>query len=234
MFGGANIALAEESGVFVGAEIGYGAGKFETKVTTTSEELKKVLGTNSAALRYDGAGVKYGVVVGYKQFFTPYLGLRYYANASLTHTNLKNDNYKNSSWKQKVDGTLINYGANVDFLANFVANESLDFGAFLGLGIGGNTWMSEDLDEFEDREVASVGNAINEEWKLTRTGFDIALNVGLRANIATHHGIELVARVPFLGTTLLDKKASLGNQSASVKSVLHQPFSVTARYTFSF
>ena len=222
LLGGANIALAEESGVFVGAEIGYGAGKFETKVT---------LPTGSDRLKYDGGGVKYGVVVGYKQFFTPYLGLRYYANVSIMHGNLENDAYAGTYWKQKVDGTLVNYGANVDFLANFVANETLDFGAFLGLGIGGNTWISDDLDDFEDREVAQVAGAFNQTWKLTRTGFDLSLNVGLRANIAKHHGVELVAKVPFLETTLLDKKIP---NMGSVKNTLHQPFSVTARYTFSF
>ena len=221
LLGGANIALAEESGVFVGAEIGYGAGKFETKVT---------LPTGSDRLKYDGGGVKYGVVVGYKQFFTPYLGLRYYANVSIMHGNLENDAYAGTYWKQKVDGTLVNYGANVDFLANFVANETLDFGAFLGLGIGGNTWTGRDLDDHEDY-LNGIARNLNTSVSLSRTGFDLSLNVGLRANIAKNHGVELVAKVPFLATTLLDK--TIPNM-ANVKNTLHQPFSVTARYTFSF
>ena len=118
----------------------------------------------------------------------------------------------------------------MDFLANFVANETLDFGAFLGLGIGGNTWTGRDLDDHEDY-LNSIARNLNTSVSLSRTGFDLSLNVGLRANIAKNHGVELVAKVPFLATTLLDKTIpNIGN----AKNTLHQPFSVTARYTFSF
>ena len=221
----ATSAFAEESGVFLGAEIGYGGEKHETKTAVIIAQ---------ATLKHDGGGIKYGVVVGYKQFFTQYFGLRYYANVSIMHGNLKNDDYIGTIWKTRLNGNLINYGANVDFLANFVANETLDFGAFIGLGIGGNTWSSKDLDDFEDREVATVAQAVGQIWKLSKTSFDLSLNVGLRTNIATHHGIELVAKVPFLETKLLDKSVSMNGNSGSVKSTLTHTFSVTARYIFSF
>lgn len=229
----ATSAFAEESGVFLGAEIGYGGEKHETKTAGIITQAF-ANGATSATLKHDGGGVKYGVVVGYKQFFTQYFGLRYYANVSIMHGNLKNDDYIGTIWKTRLNGNLINYGANVDFLANFVANETLDFGAFIGLGIGGNTWSSKDLDDFEDREVATVTQAVGQIWKLSKTSFDLSLNVGLRTNIATHHGIELVAKVPFLETKLLDKSVSVNGNSGSVKSTLTHTFSVTARYIFSF
>lgn len=229
----ATSAFAEESGVFLGAEIGYGGEKHETKTAGIIAQAF-ANGATSATLKHDGGGVKYGVVVGYKQFFTQYFGLRYYANVSIMHGNLKNDDYIGTIWKTRLNGNLINYGANVDFLANFVANETLDFGAFIGLGIGGNTWSSKDLDDFEDREVATVAQAVGQIWKLSKTSFDLSLNVGLRTNIATHHGIELVAKVPFLETKLLDKSVSVNGNSGSVKSTLTHTFSVTARYIFSF
>ena len=221
----ANNAIAEESGVFLGAEIGYGAGKFENKLSIAGQ---------SENAKYDGGGIKYGFVAGYKQFFTPYLGLRYYANVGITHATVKSNSVADAyGWKDKVDGTLINYGANVDFLANFVANETIDFGAFIGLGIGGNTWTGRDLDDHEDY-LNSIARQAGTSVSLSKTSFDLSLNVGLRTNIATHHGIELVAKVPFLETKLLDKTITMQGASLNIKNTLHQPFSVTARYTFSF
>lgn len=217
--------FAETSGVFLGAEIGYGAGKFENKITTN--------GANQNA-NYDGGGIKYGVVVGYKQFFTQYLGLRYYANLGITHAKLESNSVATGyGWKDRVYGTLVNYGANVDFLVNFVSNESLDFGAFLGLGIGGNTWTGRDLDDHEDY-LNGIAQQLGTSASLTRTGFDLSLNVGLRTNIATNHGIELVAKVPFLQTKLFDKTIANAGVNLNIKNTLHQAFSVTARYTFSF
>ena len=222
----ATSAFAEESGVFLGAEIGYANAKFENKLSA--------VGLSESA-KYDGGGVKYGIVVGYKQFFTQYLGLRYYANVGIAHATIKSNSVADAyGWKDRVDGTLINYGANVDFLGNFVSNETLDFGGFIGLGIGGNSWNGRDLDDHEDYLNGLAGGGIS----LSKTSFDLSLNVGLRANIATHHGIELVAKVPFLETKLLDKTVSttLNGQNANVnvKNTLHSPFNITARYTFSF
>lgn len=122
----------------------------------------------------------------------------------------------------------------MDFLANFVSNESLDFGVFLGVGIGGNTWMGRDLDDYEDY-LNRIANLVGTSVSFNKTGLDLSLNVGLRTNIAKHHGIELVAKVPFLKTTLLNKTFTAPTGTSHVlKDTLHQAFSVTARYTFSF
>lgn len=39
---------------------------------------------------------------------------------------------------------LLNYGANIDFLANVLVSESVDLGGFVGLGIGGDSWFGGD------------------------------------------------------------------------------------------
>ncbi|MGX3011947.1 outer membrane beta-barrel protein [Helicobacter sp. 23-1044] len=167
------------------------------------------------------------------------MGLRYYANVGITHATLKSNAVAQGyNWKDRVEGTLINYGANVDFLANFVANETMDFGGFIGLGVGGNSWSGQDLDEHEDY-LNSLAQNITAPVSLAKTGFDLSLNVGLRANIAKNHGVELVAKVPFLKTTLLDRSISVkingnGGGNVKVRNTLHSPFSVTARYVFSF
>lgn len=63
---GSGIANAEESAVFAGVEVGYAASAFENKITVSATGFNQ-----SQSAKYSGDGVKYGLVVGYKQFFTP-------------------------------------------------------------------------------------------------------------------------------------------------------------------
>ncbi|MGX2982498.1 outer membrane beta-barrel protein [Helicobacter sp. 23-1045] len=204
IFCSVNIAFAEESGVFAGFEIGGGETKLEYKVID-------IEGNKDGDKEYY-SGINYGFVAGYKQFFTPYLGLRYYANLGIHH-NLKN--FTGTSYRQI---TLINYGANVDFLGNFVSSESLDFGGFVGLGVGANSLVGEFFKGFKENG-----------WDLT--GVDLSLNVGLRANIATNHGLEVLAKVPFLPVKIIDGKI---DGVSSYKYTFGQTYSVLARYTISF
>ena len=133
LFSGANVAFAEESGGFVGFGIGGGGTQFEIKGID-------VYGENAGGKEKLG-GINYGFVGGYKQFFTPYLGLRYYANLDLHH-NLK------KFGSERADIILINYGANVDFLGNFVSTEFVDFGGFVGVGIGANSITGKYINDY--------------------------------------------------------------------------------------
>ena len=146
------------------------------------------------------------------------------------HHNLKkftgtNDEGVNESYRPDI--TLINYGANVDFLGNFVSSESVDFGGFVGVGIGANSITGKFI-----KDNVKVYEGEN-GWKFTDTGFDVWLNVGLRTNIATYHGLEVVARVPFLPVKMIDEKAVAG-EHGSYKITFKQDYSIMARYTFSF
>lgn len=187
-----NLASAETSAPFVGVELGYGEGRVNTDI---------------AYLR----GVQYGITAGYKQFFMPYVGLRYYANFSVMHASGGYDKDGNDiATLDKKTTSLLNYGVNVDFLANFVASEDFDFGAFVGVGVGAYTWLKTGYLEKSGIESSKL------------TALDVALNVGLRTNIAKNHGIEVLGRVSFL-----DAKPISG-------LTLSHPYSVTARYTYSF
>lgn len=190
---------AESSAAFVGVELGYGEGRVNTDI---------------AYLR----GVQYGITAGYKQFFMPYVGLRYYANFSVMHAPgvYNKDGNENPDYEKKTT-SLLNYGVNVDFLANFVAGEDFDFGAFVGVGVGAYTWLKSGY-----LEIAPS------EWKLTH--LDVALNVGLRTNIAKNHGIEVVGRVSFLDGNVYSAVINGTNTGLDVS----HPYSVTARYTYSF
>lgn len=206
LFGGANIALAEESGAFFGIGIGGGG---TTLVKDSNEEIhKETLG-----------GINYGIIDGYRQFFTPNLGLRYYINLDLHHNLAKSS------------GTLYNimiidYGINVDFLWTPISSESLDFGAFIGIGIGGNTIIGKPI--------------------ATNTTFGSAINVGLRANIATNHtikhGIEVAVRVPVLPQLYNESpskelpgisKEELNRDYNKQSQRYSQKFSVILRYVLS-
>ena len=194
-----NLASAESSAPFVGVELGYGEGR---------------VNTDQVYLR----GVQYGITAGYKQFFMPYVGLRYYANFSVMHAPGGYDKDGNDiATLDKKTTSLLNYGVNIDFLANFVAGEDFDFGAFVGVGVGAYTWLKSGYLE----------NAPS-DWKLTH--LDVALNVGLRTNIAKNHGIEVVGRVSFLDGNVY---STTFNGTTSTLKVSH-PYSVTARYTYSF
>ena len=55
-------SFAEESGAFVGVGVGYGGSQVKS----------------GEKMNLDG--ISYEIIAGYKQFFTPSFGLRYYAN----------------------------------------------------------------------------------------------------------------------------------------------------------
>ena len=216
--------FAETSGAFLGLGVGYGNIKLQDKFDDHND-----IGGGSYKQTEKANGVSYGFVVGYKQFFNDYLGLRYYANLDLTHGKFKSESPDGT--KNSHNTTFINYGVNVDFLGNFVSNESLDFGGFIGLGIGGNTIKDKYLDDIKKAyEEAGITS------KLKTTGFDIALNVGLRTNIATNHGVEVAFRVPFLPITVANKSAvdELGTDLGKFKATLGQDVRFLARYTYSF
>ena len=199
--------VAEESGVFVGLGLGYGGSSAKSEVSSDILSAKETA---------NGSGLNYGLVAGYKQFFTDSFGLRYYANIDYNSSKIKVDT-------EKVALNAINYGVNVDALYNFVSSDGMDFGAFLGLGLGANTWSGKAVDGFKEQTKDSGK-------KVSTTGFDLALNAGLRGVFAKQHGVEIFARVPFIATTMLDIK----DDTMSVKTSASRNYNAGVRYTFSF
>ncbi|WP_334083291.1 outer membrane beta-barrel protein [Helicobacter typhlonius] len=177
--------MAEESGLFVGFGTGYG--QSEIKTDSTKQKLD---------------GVSFETIVGYKSFFTPAFGLRYYINFAYANAEVEND------LKPKI---IMNYGLNIDALYNVIANANANFGVFVGVGAGANTWAAKN----------------NEDFK-AKTGFSAALNAGLRTQFGKHHGIEIVARVPFVDTKLENNRITGEEQTGS------HIYNVGARYILSF
>ena len=123
---------------------------------------------------------------------------------------------------------LLNYGANIDFLANVLVSESVDLGGFVGFGIGGDSWFGKGVDY--QLEIWQPN-----DWQIkNKTMFNVWINVGIRANIAKNHGIELVARAPLLKAKLLDNYTSAALQTMRVKVTLKGIYTISVRYAFSF
>lgn len=198
---GANITFAEDSSAFIGVGIGGGG---------TAFGIDKVKQSRS--------GLSYGFVIGYKKFFNEYLGLRFYANLDLHH-NMS----KLSGEDKTLKAIFVNFGVNMDFLANFISNESLEFGAFAGTRIGATKITGKDIED-------SKNSAEKLGVKFIDTALDVALNVGLRTNIATNHGIEIALQVPFLPVELMSENAG----TTTYKVTFGQEYSILARYTFHF
>lgn len=216
-----NIVFAEENGVIVGTNAGYGV-----VVMQTDFDLAKASGELlSGGMNY-GAGI-----VGYKHFFTPHFGMRYYANLSALRALNATALMQTNTSKQQI--TLLNYGANADFLWNFVANERFDFGIFVGLGIGGDTILGVDLDNYLQDFLETLPNR---NLELRKTNFNAWLNVGIRANLSKHrakyHDIEIFARLPFLRDGLLDK--SFDTNAFRIKTTINNSYNIGIRYRVSF
>lgn len=228
----ANLAFAEESGIFLGANVGYGDMSMRTDMTFTDANGYITAYKGKLA---NGGGVNYGIVVGYKQFFTPHLGLRYYASFSALHATLSPtalmERHAGIITKQKI--TLLNYGANVDFLGNFIANRVIDFGAFVGVGIGADSLLGTDFDNYPKAFVAKNGIP-NTAWSPKRTHFSAWANVGLRANLSKYHSVEIFARVPFVANVILQKRENIVGAEWSVKTTITNRYNVGIRYGFSF
>ena len=254
----ASVALAEESGVFWGLGIGYGNVKSSANRYGVYEYKKQVV--YDTTIKHNSNGVSYGVVAGYKQFITESVGFRYYANVDLTHANAISiagtPNSLPDGQFHQFQTKLINYGVNIDFLGNFVSTNSFDFGMFLGFGIGANTIngkYADSLQQHKDEYIQQTGGSLNLiSDKVKTTSLDIALNVGLRANIAKYHGIEVAVRVPFMPIKTLDagmrydiavghytniagQRVDIYTEGKAIsKATISQNFRVLARYTFSF
>ena len=128
----------------------------------------------------------------------------------------------------------------MDFLGNFLSTENMDIGGFLGIGLGANSLTGPDVKN-QRNSVKQIANqakqgGANVDVSTPAATFDVALNVGLRANLAKHHGVEAVARVPFLPATIADLsiKDPTSGASESLNYSVRSTWSLNVRYTYSF
>ncbi|TLE02057.1 outer membrane beta-barrel protein [Helicobacter japonicus] len=199
-------SLAEESGVFVGVGAGYGVANIKEQILISSSSESRVDSQDK--------GAAYEILAGYKHFITPHLGFRLFAN--FIYTDAK---HKDSQSGESRRANVMSYMINFDALYNFIASSNTNFGVFVGIGAGANTWGGKAFDE--------IPSSI-----MTKTSFDFALNFGLRSVIARHHGIEIAARMPFEEQYIVNDTIPGSNIYMNLRGAYK--YSVSARYIYNF
>lgn len=213
----ASTALAEESGAFIGVQGAYGSGEIEAETGTAVNDALAAAAAaaggnyvSSSSEPVEFGAFRYGLVVGYKQFFTERLGLRYYG--MLDYGTYIHEEDLPGGGTASAEFNTLNVNANVDVIFNFIASSNFDFGIFGGVSLGYTNHSPQD------------SGSSSEESKSTG-GFDAGINLGVRTNIAGHHGIELFGRVG-----LTEQK----DEGKLITVKYFQPYAVGLRYTFSF
>lgn len=198
-------SLAEENGVFVGVGAGYGVANVKEQYLSQ---------TYSHYIDSKEKGAAFEILAGYKHFITPYLGFRLFANFIYTDGKHKSEN------GGSVKANVMSYMINFDALYNFIASSSTNFGVFVGIGAGANTWGGKAFDK------------IPSNMPTTKTSFDFALNFGLRSVIARHHGIEFAARMPFEEQYIVNDTIPGSDMYMNLRGAYK--YSVSARYIYNF
>ena len=228
---GASSALAETSGAFAGVQFGFGG-------ANTKNELCE-LGAGMSVCKTDSksaSALRYGFLAGYKQFFTENFGLRYYGVVDYG-ADFKIDNALEGGGGEMIKFSpkisALNLSANVDALYNFISNDSLEFGAFGGLSLAYASYKAKNaLWDLTPIMTMVDSKPAFKDFKLS--GFDMGVNVGVRAQIVQKHGVELYGRFAFMENkkeeTLFEEED--GKMTQTFKA--SQPYQVGLRYTFSF
>ena len=119
-------------------------------------------------------GVNGGLLAGYKHFFSPKFGLRFYGLFDFSH-------YENADSILARRFQSYNLNFNADLLYNFYEKNGSNVGVFGGVSVGAARYMSS------GRHLA--------------TDMDLGLNFGFRFGLNKHHSIEFFNRVGGFFTT---------------------------------
>ena len=228
---GASSALAETDGAFVGVQLGFGGANTANEVCS-SAGIISICNTDSKSAN----ALRYGFLAGYKQFFTEKFGLRYYGVVDYG-ADFKIDNAIEGAGGEMIKFSpkisVLNLSANVDALYNFISNDSLKFGAFGGLSLAYASYKAKNaLMDVTPMMTGGSDKPAFKDFKLS--GFDMGVNVSVRAQIAQKHGVELYGRFAFMENKKEETLFEVGDTKAIQTFKAAQPYQVGLRYTFSF
>ncbi len=195
--------MAEESGAFVGLDLG---------LTSLNKMTYENSGGNSGT--YAFGNLRYGLVGGYKWFFSENIGLRAYVALNNGANYLQTADARSGN---QFNSLFVN--ANVDFLNTFYNSEQVSAGWFAGLSLGAGIHSSGAV-----KIVTQSSNLSNV------SGFDLGINLGLRTLFGKHHGIEFFTRFGVIGASA---RAEYPNNSKTDMST-NQIYNAGIRYTYNF
>ena len=179
-FGLADGKFQEKSGVLVGLSAGGG-------------QISQTI-TNNGDIKSTQFLTAIGFQVGYKHFFNEYLGVRGYGAFDYA--------WGSGKGKGDLDGfdtaySAMNVTANADVLANFYSTQSVSYGAFAGIGLGG---------QFYNFKLSQAGLS----GKLNQSGFYADAKLGLRVT-SDFLGVDFGLKFPF--TTISAKNVAFGQDT---------------------
>ncbi|WP_394967807.1 outer membrane beta-barrel protein [uncultured Helicobacter sp.] len=202
--------VAEESGAFVGVDLGM------SNAVMTQDAGG---GPAAGSLNNKAASVgnfRYGLLGGYKWFFTESFGLRAYLQV-------------NNGANQIPEGVdthaiinTLNVMANVDALYNLYSTQESSIGLFAGLSFGYAIHSGKAVDDLKKTGLKDP------------SGFDMGINFGLRTIIAKHHGIEFFNRFGIIGASATSTLGAGTPLATDVKMTTLQPYAFGVRYTYNF
>lgn len=237
----------EKSGVFVGLSIGVASLSYNGAVSYLATPTGGVQNTYTSSASLDRATGIYGILVGYKHAITGGFGLRYYADFNYSYA------HQNKIWG-------MNYNVNIDGLLNIVEKNNNFFGFFAGVGLGAQSygWSNRLLENMLEAAGDAAGgggvtlaptrpnfptNYKGKNFENPKTYFNVAINFGVRANLAKHHDVELGVRFRPVRATLDDEKLKTepsgngtnGNTTqVGTKAVVGSNYDIFFRYNFVF
>lgn len=194
--------VAEESGAFVGVDLGLA-------------NLSKMTSESNGGTRttYALGSLRYGLMGGYKWFFTENVGLRAYVALN------NGTSYLQDASTQTPNGNQFNsmfVNANVDFLNTFYNSEQVSAGWFAGLSLGVGI------------HSGGIVKATTANSNLSNiSGFDMGINLGLRTLFGKKHGIEFFTRFGVIG-------ASATAEPIKTDMSTTQIYNTGVRYTYNF
>ena len=198
--------VAEESGAFVGVDLGLAN---LSKMTSESNG-----GTQTT---YALGSLRYGLMGGYKWFFTENVGLRAYVALN------NGTSYLQDASTQTPNGNQFNsmfVNANVDFLNTFYNSEQVSAGWFAGLSLGVGI------------HSGGIVKATTANSNLSNiSGFDMGINLGLRTLFGKKHGIEFFTRFGVIGASAT---AEINGTPIKTDMSTTQIYNTGVRYTYNF
>lgn len=188
---------------FAGIELGY--------MRFDYAESGKI-GANALLNPSSNGAFNAGIIAGYRYFFTDSVGIRGYANLNYIY--------------DKANGfgelKMLNVGINADFLLNFYASQSIDFGAIVGLGFGGDIFDGDGLKRVRE----TIG-----EHSANLSSPNVSINLGIQIVAINKIGVEFVAKIPLLAHYFLNAgDGKLDSQSRK----LSQNYLLNARVVWHF
>ncbi|WP_233704801.1 outer membrane protein, partial [Helicobacter felis] len=249
---------AENNGVFIGAGFQYSNFQNASKALGEIGAISARSRTNSENLF--GADIQ----VGYKQFFGggKIFGMRYYGffsgqggGTSFT-TRLYDEDYGVHTVKINQSFANLFYGVGADFLYNFYENSDRTYGAFVGVMIGGSSWLMgeakyngqcyytdnngncQTLNEVYKQSVADWNTVDGLKATFSPTYVQFLFNIGFRMNFTKHQGFEFGVRIPTIDDPYIKVTATKDKGSVKkgnyVATTLRRTVGVFANYVINF